>query len=289
MPKHSLLRLASKIHNVPHLITPQAFNVVLDYLDTRNGGIKMMMPETQPDNDQEDSSEDSSEDGVDGLKVINIDGSLTYMPLMTMCGEVGTSYSSLSDQVEDAIEQGCTTILFNVTSGGGEASHVFQCAEDIRNMCDEAGVKLIAYADTMACSAAYALSVIADTVIVNPSAIVGSIGCVVALLDTSKAMEQAGLKRIFVTSGDAKVPYDETGAFKQDFLDSIQKDVDSLNMEFSEFVSKYTGIEAEVIRGMQANTFTAQEAVNNGLANQVMTNKQFAAWVAGIHQGASYA
>jgi ClpP class serine protease len=285
MPKHSLLRLASKIHNVPHLITPQAFNVVLDYLDTRNGGIKMMMPETQPDNDQEDSSED----GVDGLKVINIDGSLTYMPLMTMCGEVGTSYSSLSDQVEDAIEQGCTTILFNVTSGGGEASHVFQCAEDIRNMCDEAGVKLIAYADTMACSAAYALSVIADTVIVNPSAIVGSIGCVVALLDTSKAMEQAGLKRIFVTSGDAKVPYDETGAFKQDFLDSIQKDVDSLNMEFSEFVSKYTGIEAEVIRGMQANTFTAQEAVNNGLANQVMTNKQFAAWVAGIHQGASYA
>lgn len=285
MPKHSLLRLASKIHNTPHLITPQAFNVVLDYLDVRNGNIKMMLP--TEDSTVEDEEESESE--VEGLKVINIDGSLTYMPLHTMCGEVGTSYCSLVDDVEDAIEEGCTTIIFNVTSGGGEASHVFQCAEDIRSMCNDAGVKLIAYADTLACSAAYALSVIADTVVVNPSATVGSIGCVVALMDTSKAMEQAGLKRIFITSGDAKVPYDDAGAFKQDFLDSIQKDVDALNMEFSEFVSKYTGIESKIIRGMQANTFTAQEAVENGLANQVMTNKQFAAWVAGIHQGASYA
>lgn len=286
MPKHSLLRLASKIHNTPHLITPAAFNVVLDYLDSRNSGIKMMMPTDNVDGtDKEDATDDSSE----GLAVINVDGSLTYMPLMTMCGEVGTSYSSLVEQVEDAIEEGCTTIVLNVTSGGGEASHVFQAAEDIRSMCDEAGVKLIAYADTMACSAAYALSVIADTVIVNPSACVGSIGCVVCLMDTSKAMEQAGLKRIFVTSGEAKVPYDDTGAFKQDFLDSIQKDVDELNMEFAAFVSKYTGISQDDIVAMQANTFNAQEAVANGLANQIMTNKQFAAYVASVHQGASNA
>ena len=284
MPKNGLLRLSSKIWNTPHLITPQAFNVVLDFLDSRNRGIKMLMPtEDSPTQSEEDES------NVEGLSVINIDGSLTYMPLQTMCGEVGTSYSSIVDQVEDAIENNCSTIILNVTSGGGEASHVFECAGDVRSMCDVAGVKLIAYADTLACSAAYALSVIADEIIVNPSATVGSIGCVVCLMDDSKAMEQAGYKRIFVTSGDSKVPYEADGSFKSDFLESVQKDVDELNVQFSEFVSKYTGISSETIRGMQANTFTAQEAIDNGLANKIMTNKQFASYVASIHKGGSYA
>lgn len=283
MPKHGLLRLASKIYNTPHLITPQAFHVVLNYLSLRNSGIKMMIPEESIPNDESDDV------SVEGLSVINVNGSLTYMPIDTMCGEVGTSYSSLTEQVEDAIEANCSTIILNVTSGGGEASHVFQCAEDIRSMCDAANVKLIAYADTLACSAAYALSVIADEIVVNPSATVGSIGCVVCLMDDSKYMEQEGLKHIFVTSGTSKVPYADDGTFKQEFLDSIQKEVDSLNMEFSEFVSKYTGISSQVIRDMQANTFNAQEAVENGMANKIMTNKQFASYVATIHKGGSYA
>lgn len=286
MPKHSLLRLASKIHNTPHLITAESFNVVLDYLDSRNNAVKLMMPE----NDNDDKEDDSDEVYDNGVVCICIDGSLTYKPIMTMCGEVGTSYVSLVDKVEDAIESGAKTIVFDVNSGGGEASHVFQTATDIRQMCDDNNVKLIAYADTMACSAAYALSVIADTVIMNPSATVGSIGCVVALLDTSKAMEAAGLKRIFISSGDAKVPYNEAGEFKQEFLDEIQVDVDALNIEFSEFVSKYSGIDAKLIRGFEAKTFNANEALEAGLVNKVMTNREFVQYVTDLtEQGASNA
>lgn len=287
MPKHSLLRLASKIHNTPHLITAESFNVVLDYLDSRNNAVKLMMPE----NDDSDENEGDSDEITDnGVICICVDGSLTYKPIMTMCGEVGTSYVSLVDKVEDAIEAGAKTIVFDVNSGGGEASHVFQCAEDIRKMCSDNNVKLLAYADTMACSAAYALSVIADTVIMNPSATVGSIGCVVALLDTSKAMEQAGLKRIFITSGEAKVPYNEAGEFKQEFLDEIQADVDALNIEFSEFVSKYSGIDAKLIRGFEAKTFNANEALEAGLVNAIMTNREFVQYVTDLtEQGASNA
>lgn len=283
MKSHSLFRLASKVYNTPHLITAEAFNVVLDYLDVRNNfklatlTDTLSTPPLKPDNK------------ANGIGVVPIDGSLTYKPVQTECGEVGTSYSSIVDQVEDLIDSGCKTLVFDVTSGGGEASHVFQSAEVIRQMCDDAGVNLIAYADTLACSAAYALSVVADEIVVNPSATVGSIGCVVALMDTSKAMEQAGLKRIFVTSGESKVPYAADGTFKQEFLDDIQDEVDELNGEFSAFVSKYTGIPQDTIKGFQAKTFNAQDAVNAGLANKVMTNQQFAAYVASVHQGASNA
>lgn len=280
--KHSLLRLSQSIFNVPHLITPQAFNVVLDYLDARNSGKQLMVPMDTISEPEEDN------DPTDGLFVLSIDGSLTYKPLMTMCGEVGTSYQSLTDQVEEAIENGATTIVMNVTSGGGEASHLFETSSAIRQMCTDANVKLLAYADTMACSAAYGLSVIADVLVVNPSAIVGSIGCVVCLLDDSVAMDNAGLKRVFITSGDSKVPYDSDGKFKSDFLESVQEDVDALNDQFASFVSQYTGIDTETIKGFQAQTYNAQEAVELGLATSVMTNKEFAAYAVSVHQGAPY-
>lgn len=278
MSNHSLIRLYSKLHNTPHLITPEAFNVVLDYFELRNSeGFKLM---AVSDADAQPVGESRGDVGV-----LRVDGSLTYKPVMTMCGAAGCSYASLVNQVEEMADAGVKTIVMEVTSGGGEASHVFEAADDIRAICDEAGIKLIGYADTLAASAAYALIAVCDEVIANPSATLGSIGCVVALLDTSKAMEQAGLKRIFVTSGASKVPFAEDGSFKQEFLDEIQADVDRLNADFAAHVSKYTGIDASTIMGLEAAVFDANEAVQLGLANKVMTTKQFAQYVADLHQG----
>lgn len=285
--KHSLYRLYSKLHNTPHLITPESFNVILDYFDYRHSeAFAMPMPMPMPEDGEEDDKKpcmDCDEEG--GIGILCVDGSLTYKPVMSMCGEVGTSYQSLVEQCEEMAEAGVKTIVMEVTSGGGEASHVFQCAEDIRACCDENGIKLIGYADTIAASAAYALIAVCDEVIANPSACLGSIGCVVALLDTSKAMEQAGLKRIFITSGESKVPFADDGSFKKEFLDEIQADVDRLNVEFANHVSKHTGLDVETIMGFEAKVFCAEEAVKLGLANKVMTNKQFAAYVANKHKG----
>jgi ClpP class serine protease len=199
---------------------------------------------------------------------------------MTMCGEAGTSYQSLVDQVEEMADAGVKTIIMEVSSGGGEASHCFEAAADIRAIADENGIELIGYADTLACSAAYALLCVCDSITANPSATVGSVGCVVALMDTSKAMEQAGLKRVFITSGDNKVPFAADGSFKKEFLDEIQADVNRLNVEFASHVSVYTGLDIETIMGFQAKTFSADEALKLGLVNAVMTSKQFAAHVA---------
>lgn len=280
MNPHSLIRLASRIYNTPHLITPDAFSVVLDYLDARNSEsfVRLDM--------QGVSGEHSDEPKpyANGLGVLCVDGSLTYKPVMTMCGEVGTSYASLVDQVEEMAAAGVRTVVMEVTSGGGEASHCFETASEIRAIADDNGIKLIGYADTMACSAAYALISVCDQVIANPSASVGSIGCVVALLDTSAAMKQAGLKRIFITSGESKVPFAADGSFKKEFLDEIQADVDRLNSEFANHVSANTGLSVKKIMGFEAKVFDAEAALKLGLVNAVMTNKQFAAYVAQVHK-----
>lgn len=277
MSAHSLFKLTSKLYNTPHLITHDALNVVLDYLDVRNSESFQLATYNQEPKELET---------VSTLGVLKIDGSLTYKPVASLCSDVGTSYTSLVQDVEAMAEMGIKTIIMEVTSGGGEAGHCFETAEDIRAICDENGIELIGYADTMAASAAYALIAVCDEVIANPSASLGSIGCVVALMDTSKAMAEAGLKRIFITSGASKVPFAEDGSFKKEFLADIQKQVDGLNAEFAQHVSKYTGLSVEDIKGFEAKVFNAQEALDKGLANKIMTNKQFTQYIADKAKGA---
>lgn len=273
---HNLLRLAETVYNTPHCITSEALSVALDYLERRNSEAEFARYDEKPVNPERSAKP------VNGLGVLSVDGSLTYKPIMTMCGELGTSYQSLVRQTEELIHNGAKTIVMEVTSGGGEAAHCFETANEIRALCDAKGVKLIGYADTMAASAAYALLSVCDVAIANPSAQVGSIGCVVALLDTAKAMDMAGVKRIFITSGESKVPFDEDGSFKKSFLEDIQARVDALNEEFTNHVSEHTGLDAKTIRSFEAKTFRAPEALEKGLINSVMTNKEFAEYIAEV-------
>lgn len=290
--KHSLFRLASTIWNTPQLITISAFTPILNYLDGRNHSIYIGNPQDLPGAPVANSDDDTDpldNDPNEGFSLINIDGSLSYKPVQAMCSPEGCSYTSLVEQFEEAIENGTTTIVMNISSGGGQAAHCFESATDCRQMCDAAGVKLLAYVDTLACSAALAWAVIADEVIANPSSTTGSVGCVVALMDESKALAQAGLKPIFVTSGTNKVPYTADGSFSESFLADIQESVDELNQEFTAFVNKYTGIDTQTIIDWQAKTFSAQAALEVGLINKIMTNREFASYAVSVHQGAQNA
>lgn len=274
---HSLFRLASSIYNTPHAVSPASLNVVLDYLEHRNGDVEFARF-----NDSSRHRDEDDEKYPNGLGILRVDGTLTYRPVMTMCGEVGTSYQSLVRRTEEMAKAGVSTIVMEVSSGGGQATCCFETAQEIREICDDNGISLIGYADEMAASAAYALLCVCDTVIANPSAMVGSIGVVVALLDDSKAMSNAGLKRIFLTAGQSKVPFEADGTFKESFLEDIQARVDTLNEEFLSHVSAHTGLDTEVVRGFEAKTFDAKTALSNGLVNSVMTAKEFAQYIAHI-------
>lgn len=282
---HDLLRLAASLKNKPHLITASAFNVVLDYLDNRNNGAQFY------DEWDQDVSSDSPKPKTyeNGLGVLKVEGSLTHRPLMTLCGEVGTSYTSLLGQVEEMAEAGVKTIVMEVNSGGGQSACCFEFANEIRSVCDENDIKLIGYASNTAASAAFALLVVCDIVVANPSADVGSVGCVVCLVNNAQAMAQEGYKRVFISSAASKVPFDDAGEFKEDFISRLQSEVDRLGMEFSQHVSKYTGLSVDAVLATEAKMYNAPDALALGFVNKILTTKQFAAYVADIHQGAMYA
>lgn len=266
---HKLLRLMEQVYNTPHLITPSALKPIVEYLEKRNSPEFAFMPEDKVESKPPQSS------GKIGQ--ISVDGAMTYRPVYGACGEVeGTSYQSILEQAEYLIEQGVDTLVMIYSSPGGQASHCFTTAQDLRSMADESNVKLISYVDEMAASAALALSIVSDEVIVHPSSSIGSIGCVCCIVDYSKALEKEGVKPIYIASTPGKTGFNPDGSYSTKFLDELQEEVSGLGNQFANHVHEFTGIPVDEILAMDAKMYNAQEAVEVGLANKVMDHREFA-------------
>lgn len=276
MKAHVLTRLLNSLYNTPHLADQKTFDVVTSYLTNRNKFGMMKLDNVE--NGTEDKDEDFSPEI--GVGVLKIYGPLTYKPVASLCGDGGCSYEDILEDTAEMIDAGVTTIVMDIDSGGGEAYGAFETASELRKMCDAAGVTLIAYNDGCMASAAYALGCAADEVISNPYAETGSIGVLISLLNDSKALEQEGYTRTFISAGASKIPFAADGSWREGFLEDLQTKVDSLYGDFISHVSEYTGLSASAIKATEAKMFMADEALSLGLINQIMTRSQFTDYIA---------
>jgi ClpP class serine protease len=272
---HSLLKLSSTVYNSPQLITEDSFAPILDYLSLRNSGLIDMRTETTKVEPRKPSM-------VKTVGEIQVTGALTYKPVSMMCSEGGTSYQQLIEDTEQLISQGVKTIVYTHSSGGGQALHCFSTANRLRQLADENGVTTVTYIDEMSASAALALGIQSDHVIIHPEAKTGSIGCVCAILDKSKALADAGLKPIYISSTAGKTPYAADGSFSQSFLDNLQAEVTELGNQFAAHVEKYTNIPVEKVLSLDAQMFSATRAKELGLVTAVMNHQEFAEFLANL-------
>lgn len=266
-----LLRLTEKVVNKPQLMEASALADVIQILAARNDG----HVELAINGGRERQAKELGYDSSTGIGLISIDGPLTYLEYSPMCGAEPASYQRLSSEFKALVDAGAKTIVLDVDSPGGEAYACFETAKSMRQMADDAGVKILAYVDGIAASAAYGLSCIADEIIINPMAEVGSIGVVVGLTNVSQAEKKMGVTRTFVYAGDSKIPFDAEGNFTEAFLGDIQNKVDNLYSQFVSHVAEARGLSPEMIAGTQAKVFTADKAIELGLADAVMTVAEF--------------
>lgn len=284
--QNKILRLTEEILSRPQLITPEAYSVITDYFIARNNG-RLSKPELWYDN--EESANDKPKANYDvkaNIGVINVHGSLSAKPVMTMCGAVGTSYQTLLEETQEMLEAGVKNIVMHVSSGGGEAYSCFSAVKEFRSMVDAANAKVYGYADGIAASAAYAWFCACDEGYAHADSETGSIGVVCAILDDSKYMEKEGLKRIYVHAGDSKVPYDKDGSIREEFVADLQYKIDALYENFVDHVAMHTGLSAEAIKETQAKTFLSKDALKLGLIDGIKTEQEFQEYVTTKIKGA---
>ena len=95
------------------------------------------------------------------------------------------------------------SVLFVIDSPGGQASGIADLAVRIEELSALHGKKTVAWTPGMMCSAAYFCGAACQTVLAAPDAEVGSVGCIVSMVDDSAMWEQVGLKRVAVVSDGA--------------------------------------------------------------------------------------
>lgn len=179
-----------------------------------------------------------------------------------------TGYTYIIKALERGMEDPeVERIALIISSPGGEVAGCFDAVDKAFAM---RGTKPIqSFVNESAYSAAYAWATVGEKISMTRTAGVGSVGVVTAHMDVSKAMEKAGYSITFIHAGKHKVdgnPYQELpDAVKA----RIQARIDSMYGIFTGTVARNMQLDEAVVRGTEALTYGAEEAIEIGFAHEV--------------------
>lgn len=206
----------------------------------------------------------------DGVAMVSIDGPLAQRAWSCwMFG--GDGYDAIVDRCRAALANAKTSALvLKIDSPGGEVAGCFDAVRTIRALAERAGVPVVAYADELAASAAYALACAAEQIVLPDSGCVGSIGVITTVIDQTAALERSGLRVHVITSGARKADGHSAIPLGDEARAAIQAEIDYLARDvFAPEVAKARGLSVEAVMGLEAACFLGPQAVGVGLADRI--------------------
>ena len=288
--KRGSLTLARQVFNTPQLVLADDLQAIAQFLVNRANGVEMDSEYVNVKDDTpkfELSANPTEEDIIKYERAINgisEDGTTGYLDVTgTLVAKhddfnacMGfTSYEKLYSQFEKQVSMGIEKVVLNVDSGGGEARTAFEMADQFKALAVENNIPIYAYVDGLSASAAYAWSSIADEIVARPDSEIGSVGVVVQLVNNSKMLENKGITRKFITYGENKVPFDDSGEFTAKFIQSIQEKVNKTGIQFNKFIARNRNMQVEDVIATQAEVFDTEDALDVGFIDKIMTKSEF--------------
>jgi signal peptide peptidase SppA len=198
---------------------------------------------------------------------IPVSGSLVNWPVAFSLGGVATSYDYIMETfVEGMNDASVSEIVLEIDSPGGA---VTGCFEAVAIMKSYKKKKVTARTKTYAASAAYLISMVADEILAQESATVGSIGTMVVHASQEKRLQKEGIEVTVITSGYKKAAGNPYKDLSEDEVATIQKKIDSLAKKFAQVVSATRGIPVESILALEGEAMTAEEGIKIGLVDKI--------------------
>lgn len=288
--KRGSLTLARQVFNTPQLVLADDLQAIAQFLVNRANGVEMDSEYVNVKDDTpkfELSANPTEEDIIKYERAINgisEDGTTGHLDVTgTLVAKhddfnacMGfTSYEKLYSQFEKQVSMGIEKVVLNVDSGGGEARTAFEMADQFKALAVDNNIPIYAYVDGLSASAAFLWSSIADEIVARPDSEIGSVGVVVQLVNNSKMLENKGITRKFITYGENKVPFDDSGEFTNKFIQSIQEKVNKTGIQFNKFIAKNRNMQVEDVIATQAEVFDTEDALEVGFIDKVMTKSEF--------------
>ena len=165
-------------------------------------------------------------------------------------------------------------ILLCIDSPGGSVYGVQEASEMMRSLRERKPV--VAFANSLAASAAYWIGCSASQFYCTPGGEVGSIGVWQAHMDISGMLDNAGIQTTVISAGKYKTegnPYQPLDVDAQAFM---QSRVDDYYAAFVDAVASARGVAPDVVRGGmgQGRVLGAADALKQNMIDGVMTLPQ---------------
>lgn len=200
-----------------------------------------------------------------GVAIISATGALFKRANLFTAMSGATSYEIMRRDLQAAVDSGkVKAAILNLDTPGGEASGAGELAAYVYSLRGKFPVT--AYVNGMAASAGYWIAAAAQEIVVDPQAILGSIGVQWAM---SKRDEPKGVTSYTFISSQSPLKNADPGT--EDGAKQMQNAVDAMAQVFVEAVATYRGVATETVLSDfgKGGILVGQDAVNAGLADRV--------------------
>ncbi|WP_443699600.1 S49 family peptidase [Pseudomonas sp.] len=204
--------------------------------------------------------------------VIKVHGSLvtTFSRYHSWFPGQVTSYEAINDALAIVREYGGTELMMDFASGGGHVRGVDGVTK-MMGKVQKAGISIHGHTDSASMSASYWMMAGCDRITASRMAEVGSIGTMAVLKTYADTEKNMGVTFTVLKEGDFKAignPYEKLSDADKAY---VQKGLKKANTFFLGHVALNRPVELEATDDWaEGKTFYADEAVKNGLVDQVI-------------------
>lgn len=159
-------------------------------------------------------------------------------------------------------------IALGIHSPGGMVAGCFELVDQMYEIRDRKPVR--AFANDSAYSAAYAIASVAQSgLTVTRSGGVGSVGVITQHWNIKGMLERYGEEVTLIFAGKHKADGNPYEKLPEEVKARIQERIDALYSVFVSTVARNREMDEQAVRDTEAQTFTAQEALSNGMADAI--------------------
>lgn len=176
--------------------------------------------------------------------------------------------SMVAEAIDRQVAAGAKRIYFDIDSPGGCVAGVPELADKVRSLSGM-GVVTVAGSSGLMTSAAYWVASACDAIVATRGAIIGSVGVLMVVEDTSEAAKQAGVTVHLVATSDLKGVGEPGVPVTKEQLDYLRESVEET---FALFVGDIKVKRKKISpEALTAKTWHAAGAMARGLIDRVET------------------
>ena len=212
---------------------------------------------------------------VDSVAMLDVKGTLVHKHGYLKPYSGMTGYDSIINRAAMMLaEPDVKGILMDMHTPGGEVSGLFDTADRLRQMSEQAGKPIWSLCNDMTLSGGQALASAAQRRLTTQTGLSGSVGVVMAHGSYQDALKDQGIKVTLIHSGAHKVdgnPYED---LPDEVLERFQADTHALRQQFAELVARHTGLSVGAVLATEAAIYRGQEAIDIGFADALVNGHE---------------